>query len=592
MKNFVRFLFVVLFVSLLVPLAAQNAEASMNKNQLNELLSEKGVEANIPPEILKAIAFQESRWNPDFEENGRIGLMGVKESLGYDNERLKTDVTYNVDRAIEVLNDLWKSGVHGDLPVINDADRHKLQHWYFVILAYDGLTEENLPSQINDSSWAYQEHVYKIMAMSNNGIVPPFQSALWNLPFEENDFTIANGKLTFNTMAYSIDGYFTESRFFMNKDDILDIYVDYWTVPLYKDDFTKLADINTSTKVEIIGSEYKLDFTNRTIADNHTSLYKVKLLDGTERIGYIDGSFLISRISRLAGPNRFDTANKIAAEGWKDGADTILIAQGNDFPDALAGAPLAAYHDAPILLVPKGKGITASTLQTIKKLNPNNAILLGGSTIVSSEVESTLETLEISVDRVAGSDRFETAKKVADLLPQTDKAILAYGFNFPDALAVAPYAANELTPILLTGKPSATMLPKSTEEALKNKQAITIVGGKGVISEPIKNGLEGMTTRLSGNNRYSTSSAIIDHFESGEVQHGYVATGRNFADALTGSMLAAKHQQPLLLADQKQVEDTKRIIEQKNIRYLSYLGGAKVNNTHYELMEELNPIYQ
>ncbi|WP_270180812.1 cell wall-binding repeat-containing protein [Alkalihalobacillus sp. CinArs1] len=594
MKRFMKVLIVVLFVSFIAPLE-DSAAAGMSKERINELLSEKGIEANIPPEILKAIASQESRWNPDFEENGRIGLMGVKDSLGFDNDRLRTDVTYNIDRAIEVLNDLWESSLNGELPVINDADRHKLQHWYFVIMAYDGLTEENLPSQLNeDSPWAYQEEVYISVAVGNRDIVPPFQSTLWslqNLPFEKKDFTIDEGKLTFNKMTYSIDGYFTESRFFMNKGDILKVYVDYSTVPFYMDG-KENETIDTGSLVEVIDTEYKLDFREGPFGGNHSSLYKVKALDGTNRIGYIDGSKLVNRISRLSGPNRFETADNIALEGWKDGADTIIIAQGNDFPDALAGAPLAAYHDAPILLVPKGREIQPSTLETIKKLHPTNAILLGGSKIVSDKVESTLRDLHIDVERVAGADRFETAKKIADLLPETDKAILAYGFNFPDALAVAPYAANDLTPILLTGRPSASTLPKATEDAIQNKQDLLLVGGKGVISEEIENNLGQTTNRLAGKNRYSTSKAIIDHFQEDEVERGYVATGRNFADALTGSMLAAKSQAPLILADQKFETDAKSIIELINLRYLTYLGGAKVNSTHYELLDELNPIYQ
>src|SRR5690606_10527730 len=55
------------------------------------------------------------------------------------------------------------------------------------------------------------------------------------------------------------------------------------------------------------------------------------------------------KTDRISGDTRYDTAIAISQEGWKS-ADTVVLATGADFPDALAGGPLAYQQNAPILL--------------------------------------------------------------------------------------------------------------------------------------------------------------------------------------------------------------------------------------------------
>ncbi len=47
-------------------------------------------------------------------------------------------------------------------------------------------------------------------------------------------------------------------------------------------------------------------------------------------------------VDRLAGRDRFQTAVARAQSGYPEGAETFMLANGNDFPDALPAAPAAA----------------------------------------------------------------------------------------------------------------------------------------------------------------------------------------------------------------------------------------------------------
>ena len=77
---------------------------------------------------------------------------------------------------------------------------------------------------------------------------------------------------------------------------------------------------------------------------------------------------------------------------------------------------------------------------------------------------------------------------------QSDTAIVAYGYNFPDALAVAAYAAKNHIPILLTAQNS---IPVETQEVLNTKTNTIVVGGKSAVSEQVFNQLPG-AKRISG----------------------------------------------------------------------------------------------
>ncbi len=169
-----------------------------------------------------------------------------------------------------------------------------------------------------------------------------------------------------------------------------------------------------------------------------------------DRIGN-DGelySFKVSDevVKRIYGESRIETSIKLSQAAFPEGSDTIVLATGYDFPDALAAAPLAYAYNAPLLLT-KPSYLTDSLIEEIWRLGASKAIIIGGTLAISSNVESELQNLGLGIERISGKNRFETAQKIADKLrvkngsPQ--KVIIATGYNYPDALASSSYAARK-----------------------------------------------------------------------------------------------------------------------------------------------------
>ena len=246
------------------------------------------------------------------------------------------------------------------------------------------------------------------------------------------------------------------------------------------------------------------------------------------------------------------------------------FARGDMFPDALAGAPLAYKYDAPILLTEKHK-IDSSVKKEIERLGAKKAIILGGPDAVSPYVEYSLKGLGLKVERVGGENRYETAVNIAAKLGGSpDKAILANAFNFPDALSVASYAAQNGYPIVLTND---DQLPAVSKKIMKATEEQIVVGGKDVIHEDIVDGLSN-AIRYSGEDRYATSAAIATVLTP-DADTAIVATGLKFADALAGSVLAAKENAAILLVKQEEVPDEiSDAIEENDIHNFHVLGGT------------------
>ncbi|MHB8125719.1 MAG: S8 family serine peptidase [Desulfitobacteriaceae bacterium] len=246
--------------------------------------------------------------------------------------------------------------------------------------------------------------------------------------------------------------------------------------------------------------------------------------------------------ARLAGQESVNTAIQIAEQAYPLGADTIILARNDNFPDALAGAPLAAKMQAPILLTPSS-GLTPDVRAEIAKLSPKTIYLLGGNMAISPGIQLELSSHYV-VKRLAGETCFGTAAAIARELGTKGQAVLASGFSFPDALIIASWAASQGVPILLT---EAGSLPPETREAL-NELRITqtlIVGGEKVVGPNVKSQLP-FPTRLSGLTRYDTAAAVLQAFPP-QGNFVYLATGENYPDALTGSILAAQSGSMLVL---------------------------------------------
>jgi putative cell wall-binding protein len=209
-------------------------------------------------------------------------------------------------------------------------------------------------------------------------------------------------------------------------------------------------------------------------------------------------------VTRLAGVNRYDTARVVAQEVASElGAawhETVFIARGDDFPDALALAPIAYSQKAPVLLV-KPHDITAQTSTTLVVLGVQDAIIAGGTAAVGDEVKDLLDTILTFTNggsastRLAGADRYGTASAVADYglgMGWVDTSFMgvASGQDFPDALSGGVAAGVMYGSMLLTRK---TSLP-STTGGFVNFYAngdtdVRVFGGTATVSASVMDGI-------------------------------------------------------------------------------------------------------
>lgn len=253
---------------------------------------------------------------------------------------------------------------------------------------------------------------------------------------------------------------------------------------------------------------------------------------------------------RLAGAGRVATAAEISRDLYGDGeASAALLARADDFPDALAGAPLAREVDGPLLLTGPDE-LAGTTREELARVLADDATvhLLGGDNALGAGVVSDVEALGADVRRLAGAGRYATSVRIAEATPETGTAFVASGEDFPDALAAAAIAGDRGWPILLT---AGGQLPDPVAQYLgaADFEQLHVVGGTGVIEPSVISELEqraGSVSRVAGNTRFATAEALSQRFVP-ETSTVGVASATSFPDALAGGVHAAAHDGPLAL---------------------------------------------
>lgn len=265
---------------------------------------------------------------------------------------------------------------------------------------------------------------------------------------------------------------------------------------------------------------------------------------------------------RTAGGTRYATMAALLPNApWKAGR-TVVLASGSNYPDALAAASLAGAYDAPIVLT-EPNSLSVDAADMIEQLSPKVIYVIGGEAAVSKatvDAAAYYAADGCKVFRIAGNTRLETslaiAKRVRQKSTASDTLIVATGFNYADALSVSPFAFTYKAPIFLCGSNGLSADAISYISGAGFKRAI-LVGGTAVVPERVKQQLTGAgissssITRLAGATRYETSAKIMSHAVSAgmNVSNVYLATGRNFPDALAAGPVAGKSRAPLLLVD-------------------------------------------
>lgn len=103
----------------------------------------------------------------------------------------------------------------------------------------------------------------------------------------------------------------------------------------------------------------------------------------------ISNKYQYASHTRISGNNRYETSAKI---GERLVSSTVILASGENFPDALAASTLAQKIDSPILLVSKDK-IDQSVIDYFKKHNIKKALVVGGQLSISDKTLANAERL-------------------------------------------------------------------------------------------------------------------------------------------------------------------------------------------------------
>lgn len=290
-------------------------------------------------------------------------------------------------------------------------------------------------------------------------------------------------------------------------------------------------------------------------------------------------------VSRIYGKDRYETSQNIAYQFSSEKLENVIVASGNDFPDALSGSLLSKKLNAPIILVGKDTISQKSVINFIKdRLNLDGSVyILGGKASVDKNFYDSLKAAGYrNVIRLGGIDRFETNSLIVDSMnvEKGTPVILVNGLNFPDALSVSSIAASKSYQIVMS---SSGKLHETTKNILKKilPDKIYIVGGTGVISTglvyELKDTLPDLTEneiiRIGGENRYATSLDLCRYF-SMDSDTAIIASGSNFADALSGSALAAKMNSPIILTDGKDISQQRQYLDGLNYKKFILLGGT------------------
>lgn len=255
-------------------------------------------------------------------------------------------------------------------------------------------------------------------------------------------------------------------------------------------------------------------------------------------------------IDRLEGADRYETAATIVLDRFDPAlVDTVLLATGENFPDALAGGPLAIALDAPILLT-RSDVLPDATADVLATFSPTRVLALGGTAVVSDGVLAAAASAAggADTDRVHGADRYATAAAIAAQVPPTGTVYLATGTNYPDALAGGPATGG--APILLTAPDGLSTATADALAALVPDHVVALGGPTAVPDDVLDDAgaaAGAVTDRVSGVDRYGTAVAVADLLPVPQVV--YVATGTNYPDALAAGPATHGEGAPVLLTD-------------------------------------------
>lgn len=291
-------------------------------------------------------------------------------------------------------------------------------------------------------------------------------------------------------------------------------------------------------------------------------------LDGTGPVPLTDGRGFVTAW-------RFDESSG----GWAVSASTSQFGPSGSF--SLDGLPagdyifeFTSYATAPVMGYYRDGRFWADA--TVYRFAATSDNYIG---------DIVLRPRPVEFDRISGADRYSTAVRISQtVVPSPDRAPVVYlvsGTSFADALSAGPAAAYHGGVLLMT---PATGLPSVVEQEITRlaPHRVVIVGGAAAISDVVEArvralvGTGGVVERIFGSDRYATSRAIVSDAFPDPVEEAFVATGRNFPDALSAGPAISAAGGPLILVDgsQSAIDDaTQTLLTELEVSRVFIAGG-------------------
>lgn len=286
-----------------------------------------------------------------------------------------------------------------------------------------------------------------------------------------------------------------------------------------------------------------------------------------------------SDVYRIYGSTRYETSLK-AADAFKaelgiDKFDSVILACGTNYADALAGSYLSCVRNAPILLVDDNNDHIKAVKDYVQKnlAKGGTVYLLGGSAVVPDKAVAGLDGF--TLNRLSGATRYETnieiLKEAVKYAGDADEYMICSGTGFADSLS----ASATCRPIILV-KDSIQDDQKEYLASLKGKK-FYIIGGTGAVNSGIEAEIReiGETIRISGKTRYETSTNVAKEFFN-KPGSAVLAYGENFPDGLCGGSLAYSMKGPLILATNTKTVASEEYAKANSIKMGVILGGPKL----------------
>lgn len=284
--------------------------------------------------------------------------------------------------------------------------------------------------------------------------------------------------------------------------------------------------------------------------------------------------------TRIAGANRFETAVAVAnaltaSKQAYDNSNTIIVASGDDYADALSGTYLAKVKKAPLLLLnDNNEEIVLDYIEKNLYMRDNCRVyILGGEGVISEDFENSI--YKYHPVRLAGADRYETNLAILEEVGAIEKGklLIASGNGYADALSAAATG----NPVMLVGD----KLTNAQKEFISECDAAKyyVIGGTGAVSNAVKNAVDNnngghSVTRLGGDNRYATNAKVVNTLAPDKASKVVLASGNDFADALTGGVYAAATNSPLALVNDFNTNTAKKIIKNVGAKSVTVIGGT------------------